>query len=69
MSNSQNFSQYEFDSSDNAMSEYAKLMHKHTKQQLETASSSARRRSQGTSSTLTHESSNASRSSVSSTDL
>ncbi|QDS69039.1 hypothetical protein FKW77_009719 [Venturia effusa] len=68
MSSSQEYSQYEYDSADVAMSEYAKLMHKHTKQQLETASNSARRRSQGTTSSLNHESSDASRSSVSSTD-
>jgi hypothetical protein len=42
----QNFAQqYSYEHPNQAMSEYAKYIHQHTKQQLEKATSSARRRS------------------------
>ncbi|KAF2491979.1 hypothetical protein BU16DRAFT_99762 [Lophium mytilinum] len=49
----QNFtSQFDVDHPNDAMSTYARIMHEHTKVQLNTATSSARRRSQGVSPSL-----------------
>ncbi|KAF2816207.1 uncharacterized protein BDZ99DRAFT_458101 [Mytilinidion resinicola] len=50
----QNFtSQFGMENPNDAISTYAKIMHEHTKTQLNTATSSARRRSQGISPSLT----------------
>lgn len=56
---------FDLDNPGRAMSSYARIMHEHTKKQLSTATSSARRRSQGFS---PDSSSNDSVSSVRSTD-
>ncbi|KAI9658607.1 MAG: hypothetical protein M1821_002167 [Bathelium mastoideum] len=70
MSAQHNFAnQYDLDDPVRAMSSYARIMHAHTKQQLDTATTSARRRSSETSSTaasLSHEDTNGSVDSVNS---
>ncbi|ORX92985.1 hypothetical protein BCR34DRAFT_550906 [Clohesyomyces aquaticus] len=58
MSAQHNFNnQYEMENPHRAMSSYARIMHEHTKRQLNTATNSARRRSAGTSSSMSSESS------------
>ncbi|OCK97157.1 uncharacterized protein K441DRAFT_548209 [Cenococcum geophilum 1.58] len=58
MSAQHNFSnQFDLENSHQAMSVYARIMHEHTKQQLNIATSSARRRSQGFNPTLSAKSS------------
>ncbi|KAF2095991.1 hypothetical protein NA57DRAFT_78763 [Rhizodiscina lignyota] len=50
MSNQHNFDrEYSLDNPKRAMCDYSRIMHRHTKQQLDLATSSARRRSQGNS--------------------
>ncbi|KAL0258576.1 hypothetical protein SLS55_006073 [Diplodia seriata] len=68
MSPQHNFANsYDLDNPTASMSIYARVMHEHTKHQLESATSSARRRSQGGStSSLSSESSRGSVSSASS---
>ncbi|KAF2232408.1 hypothetical protein EV356DRAFT_578450 [Viridothelium virens] len=60
---------FDLDNPMQAMSYYARIMHAHTKQQLDTATTSARRRSEAssTSASLSHEDSRSSTGSVSST--
>ncbi|KAH7135265.1 hypothetical protein B0J11DRAFT_575863 [Dendryphion nanum] len=41
--------QYDLDQPEQAVSSYARIMHEHTKRQLQTATQSARRRSEGSS--------------------
>ncbi|KAF4314209.1 hypothetical protein SLS57_009477 [Botryosphaeria dothidea] len=66
MSAQHNFAhQYDLDNPTQSMSIYARVMHEHTKHQLENATNSARRRSQGGSNASL--SSDSSRGSVSST--
>ncbi|KAJ9639997.1 hypothetical protein H2201_005239 [Coniosporium apollinis] len=66
MSAQHNFSnQYSFDDPQEAMSMYKRIMHQHTKEQLNIATNSARRRSQPTTPSLPTE---GSRGSISSSD-
>ena len=68
MSAQHNFAnQFDLDNPQMATSSYARIMHEHTKRQLNTATNSARRRSEGLTS-QTSLSSESSENSVSSTD-
>ncbi|KAI9698114.1 MAG: hypothetical protein M1820_007622 [Bogoriella megaspora] len=59
--------QFDLDNPIQAMSSYSRIMHKHTQEQLEMATTSARRRSDSPSASLKHEDSGSSMDSVSST--